>query len=415
MVFDYAFGNVEPKFSPVAPFIAGAGNQLNDFHRSLARLRRKCARSKLSNLISDFPFLPMQTIILREVFDRGLPAVRSRCPDIFRQSHHGIWRQLVDLDVESTQNFSHKSMRGQTKASGEKSLEDDQLAFWLGDLLRPRDTCHSAAKITKLLHVLHADRGHPRHAKLHYVAGAQLRRRHIAQHLLGRRASRRCIGSRRGRGRHRYVPSAAAGGLLHTGQISDEQEQGGQTSSKRFEKEVRVFVERGKIKFKTRRPPPPFIHRAWRFGKPAIQQYGVNQRSCQKPPWNHFERGQRLHHLATSSAPDDLVKLVPRRANIGAKAKTPPFARCLRRPRCTNEDKTTGRLTLRPTRRRAKACDEVVSSCGLIQHGGPRAIRPIVTGPAWPLSITGLICKGLPVIIVYNPALWEYSGDNLGA
>jgi hypothetical protein len=369
----------------------------------------------LCNLISDFPFLPMQTIMLREDFDRGLPAVRSRCPDIFCQGHHGIRRQLGDLDVESTQNFSHKSMRGQTKASGEKSLEDDQLAFRLGDLLCPRDTCHSAAEIPNLLHVLHTDRGHPRHAELHCVAGAQLLRRHIAQRLLGRRAGRRCIGNRRGRGRHRYVPSVAAGGLLHTGQISDEQEQGGQTSSGRFEMEVRVFAEHRKIKFKTRRPPPPFIHKARRFGKPTIQQYGVNQRSCQKPPRNHFERGQRLHHLATSSALDDLVELVPRRENVGAKAKTPPFARCLRRPRCTNGDKTTSRFTLHPTRRRTKTCDEVVSSCGLVQHGGPRVIRPIVTGPAWPLHITGLICKGLPVIIVCNPALWEYSGDNLGA
>jgi hypothetical protein len=100
---------------------------------------------------------------------------------------------------------------------------------------------------------------------------------------------------------------------------------------------------------------------------------------------------------------------------VGAKAKTPPFARCLRRPRCTNGDKTTGRLTLRPTRRRTKTYDEVVSSCDLVQHGGPRVIRPIVTGPAWPLRITGLICKGLPVITVCKPALWEYSGDNLGA
>jgi hypothetical protein len=99
---------------------------------------------------------------------------------------------------------------------------------------------------------------------------------------------------------------------------------------------------------------------------------------------------------------------------VGAKAKTPPFARCLRQPRCTNEEKTTGRLTLRPTRRRTKAYDEVVPSCGLVQHGGPRVIRPIVTGPAWPLRITGLICKGLPVITVYNPTLWEYSEDNLG-
>jgi hypothetical protein len=87
-------------------------------------------------------------------------------------------------------------------------------------------------------------------------------------------------------------------------------------------------------------PPSPFIHRSRRFGKPAIQQYDVNQRSCQKPPRNHFERGQRLHHLATSSAPGDLVELVPRRANVGAKAKTPPFARGLRRTRCTNGGKT---------------------------------------------------------------------------
>jgi hypothetical protein len=92
----------------------------------------------------------------------------------------------------------------------------------------------------------------------------------------------------------------------------------------------------------------------------------------------------------------------------------PPFARCLRQPRCTNEDKMTGRLTLRPTRRWMKAYDEVIPSRGLARHGGPRVIRPIVTGPAWPLRITGLICKGFPVITVCNPALWEYSGDNLG-
>jgi hypothetical protein len=146
-------------------------------------------------------------------------------------------------------------MCGQSKTSGEESLEDNQLAFWLRDLLRPRDTSHSAAKITKLLHVLHADREHPRHPELHCVAGAQLLRHHMAQCLLRRRVGRRRSGSRRGRGRHRYVPSAA-GGPLHTGQISDEQEQGGQTSSERFEKAIRVFAVRGKLKFKTRRPRP---------------------------------------------------------------------------------------------------------------------------------------------------------------
>jgi hypothetical protein len=100
--------------------------------------------------------------------------------------------------------------------------------------------------------------------------------------------------------------------------------------------------------------------------------------------------------------------------SVGAKAKTPPFARGLRRTRCTNGDKTTTRLILRLIRHRTKTCDEVISSCDLVQNGGPRVIRPIVTGPAWPLRVTGLICKGLPVITVCNPALWEYSGDKLG-
>jgi hypothetical protein len=188
----------------------------------------------------------------------------------------------------------------------------------------------------------------------------------------------------------------------------------GRRASEQFESEARVFAARRKVNFNPLRPRPLYIHRARRFGKPAIQQCGVNQRSCQKPPRNHFERGQRLHHLATSSAPDDLVELVPRRANVGAKAKTLPFARCLRQSRCTNGDKTTGRLHPCPTRRRMKAYGDVALPRGLIQPEGPRAIRPIVTGPVWPLRITGLICKGFSVITVGNPALREYSGDNLG-
>jgi hypothetical protein len=99
---------------------------------------------------------------------------------------------------------------------------------------------------------------------------------------------------------------------------------------------------------------------------------------------------------------------------VGAKAKTPPSARGLRCSRWSNRDKTTGRDTLRPIRHQVKTCDEVIPPCGLVQRGGPRVIWPIVTGPAWPLRVTGLICKGIPVITVCNPALWEYSGDNLG-
>jgi hypothetical protein len=99
--------------------------------------------------------------------------------------------------------------------------------------------------------------------------------------------------------------------------------------------------------------------------------------------------------------------------DVGAKAKTPPFARGLRCSRWSDGDKT-GKDTLRLIRHQAKACDVVIPPCGLIQLRGPRVIRPIVTGPAWPPRVTGLICKGIPVITVCNPVLWEYSGDNLG-
>jgi hypothetical protein len=121
-------------------------------------------------------------------------------------------------------------------------------------------------------------------------------------------------------------------------------------------------------------------------------------------------KGKKIADAAIEEKDFDLRNLV----GVGAKAKTPPFARGLRRTRCTNGDKITGRFTLRLICRRTKTRDEVVSSYELVQNGGPRVTRPIVTGLAWPLRVTGLICKGLPVITVCNPALWEYSGDNLG-
>jgi hypothetical protein len=99
----------------------------------------------------------------------------------------------------------------------------------------------------------------------------------------------------------------------------------GRRANERFQKEARV-LRRAEREPDPRRPAPFFIHRTRRFGKPIVQQYRVRQWSHQKPPRNHFERGQRLHHLATSSTPDDLVELIPRRANVGAKAKTLPFA-----------------------------------------------------------------------------------------
>jgi hypothetical protein len=39
--------------------------------------------------------------MLREDLHRGLTTIQSHRPNILCQGHHGIWRQLVDLDLES--------------------------------------------------------------------------------------------------------------------------------------------------------------------------------------------------------------------------------------------------------------------------------------------------------------------------
>jgi hypothetical protein len=69
------------------------------------------------------------------------------------------------LNVKSAQDFSNKSVRRQAETGDEERLEHNQLAFRLGDFLRPRDTGDSTAKVTQPLHILHADRQHPRHTK----------------------------------------------------------------------------------------------------------------------------------------------------------------------------------------------------------------------------------------------------------
>jgi hypothetical protein len=156
----------------------------------------------------------------------------------------------------------------------------------------------------------------------------------------------------------------------------------GRRAGERFQNKARV-LRRAEREPNPRRPTPLFIHRTRRFGKPAVQQYRVRQRSHQKPPRNHFERGQRLHHLVTSSAPDDLVELVPRRANVGAKAKTLPFAPAFVYLAAPTEAKRPARSTLRLLHYKTKAYDDVTPSHVLIRPGGPRGIQPIVTCPAW--------------------------------
>jgi hypothetical protein len=99
---------------------------------------------------------------------------------------------------------------------------------------------------------------------------------------------------------------AAAGGVL----IADEEEDGmatyrrwrravcltrarsptsrskeGKRADERFQKEARVLC-RAESAPEPRRPALLFIHGTRRFGKPAVQQYHVRQRSHQKPPRN---------------------------------------------------------------------------------------------------------------------------------
>jgi hypothetical protein len=119
--------------------------------------------------MSNFSFLLVQTVLLGEDFHRRLTAIRSRCPDVLHQRHHGVRCQLVNLDFELLQNLRHKTMCRQTKASDEKCLKNNQFALGLGNLLCPRDTPNLAAEISQLLHILHADRRHPRNTKFHYV------------------------------------------------------------------------------------------------------------------------------------------------------------------------------------------------------------------------------------------------------
>jgi hypothetical protein len=97
----------------------------------------------------------------------------------------------------------------------------------------------------------------------------------------------------------------------------------GRRADERFQKEARV-LRRVESAPEPHRLALLFIHGTRRFRKPAVQQYCVHQRSHQKPPRNHFERGQRLHHLATSSAPDDSVELVPRRQMLGRRRRRYP-------------------------------------------------------------------------------------------
>jgi hypothetical protein len=130
------------------------------------------------------------------------------------------------------------------------------------------------------------------------------------------------------------------------GQISEAEEQGGQASGL---KKLGFFYGARKGKKQSRQRSPFYRHDAALRETRCPTVTRPSTVTLQKTPRDHFERGQRLHHLATSSAPDDLVELVPQRENVGAKANTLPFARCLRRR--PTPTKTTSTEHARASRR----------------------------------------------------------------
>jgi hypothetical protein len=91
---------VTPIVPPVAPLILSARNYFHDFRRCLSGPQRESARSKLCNIISNFPLLPVQTIVFGEDLYGRLTTVRSHRPDILREGNHDVRCQLVDLDIE---------------------------------------------------------------------------------------------------------------------------------------------------------------------------------------------------------------------------------------------------------------------------------------------------------------------------
>jgi hypothetical protein len=97
---------------------------------------------------------------------------------------------LVNLHFEPLQQLCHEAMCREAKSGDEKRLENNQLAFRLGDLLCARQSSDAIAKVPKPLHLQHADRGNPRGTELYGMARLQLHHRQIAQCILGRRRGR---------------------------------------------------------------------------------------------------------------------------------------------------------------------------------------------------------------------------------
>jgi hypothetical protein len=171
--FDILRRHIKQKITLVTPLILGTWNNFNYFGLHISSPQRECARPKLDNQSANL-LLPVQTIILGGDLNRRFPTIRSHHPDILRQRHHSVRRQLMNLNFKLLQHFHHKSMCRQVKSSSKKCLKHNQLNLRLRDIRSPRCPPNSIPKIPQMLHLVYAARVNPRCPKLHSMTGLQL-------------------------------------------------------------------------------------------------------------------------------------------------------------------------------------------------------------------------------------------------
>jgi hypothetical protein len=177
----------------------------------------------------------MQTVMFSEDLHRRLTTIRGRRPDILLQGHHGIRSQLMDLDLKSLQDLRHKAMCRQTKASVKNASNTTNSPSGSGTSSAPG---HALLRCQNIQAVACPERGSRKSAKRRTplchpdVAPPPPRCSRYPRTL--RRPAAYLQQTRK-----KTVWLRTVGGgerSADAGQISDEQEQGGQASRRTVSK-----------------------------------------------------------------------------------------------------------------------------------------------------------------------------------
>lgn len=97
----------------------------------------------------------MEAIFFGKDFNQGLSTIRSHYPHKLCQLHHGVRREMVNLNFEVLQHFEDKPMHRKAKASSEERLKNKQLPLQLWDLFGSWSVPLTIPKIPQALHLVH--------------------------------------------------------------------------------------------------------------------------------------------------------------------------------------------------------------------------------------------------------------------